>query len=119
MAALAAVPAELREQPVLNGYRFGGYLIFAHVRPFIDGRADMYGGAMLGLYDKVAGGDPASVEATLARYRIAWTIFPPNERIVPFLDREPGWRRLYSDSVAVVHVRDDAEPPNSAGDGSR
>ncbi len=119
MAALAAVPAELREQPVLNGYRFGGYLIFAHVRPFIDGRADMYGGAMLGLYDKVAGGDPASVEATLARYRIAWTIFPPNERIVPFLDREPGWRRLYSDSVAVVHVRDDAGPPNPAGDASR
>jgi hypothetical protein len=117
--ALASVPAELRERPVLNGYGFGGYLIFAHVRPFIDGRADMYGGAMLALYDKLAGGDPKAIEATLARYRIAWTIFPPNERIVAVLDQEPGWRRLYADRVAVVHVRGDAEPSAPAGDASR
>jgi hypothetical protein len=119
ISALAAVPAELRKQPVLNGYRFGGHLIFAHVRPFIDGRADMYGGAMLDLYEKLADGDPSTVEATLARYRVAWTIFPPQARIVALLDRMPGWRRLYGDSVAVVHVRDDALPNVSADAVSR
>ncbi len=50
---LSAVPPELGRKPVLNQYGFGGYLIWSHVRPFIDGRADMYGGAMLGLYGKL------------------------------------------------------------------
>ena len=110
ISALAAVPPELRAEPVLNDYRFGGYLIWSHVRPFIDGRADMYGDAMLGLYRKLAAGDPATVEETLARYRIAWTIFAPDAGIVATLDRAPGWRRLYADGVAVVHVRDGAAP---------
>ncbi len=119
IAALAAVPAELRETPVLNGYGFGGYLIFAHVAPFIDGRADMYGGAMLDLYGRLADGDGPAIEATLARDRIGWTIFPPGARIVSVLDREPGWRRLYSDGFAVVHVRADAVPTASSDRGFR
>lgn len=114
ISALAAVPEGLRDKPVLNDYGFGGYLIFAHVRPFIDGRAEMYRDAMLGLYGRLADGDPATVEATLARYHIAWTIFPPDRRVVAWLDRRPGWRRLYADGVAVVHVRDDALPPAAA-----
>jgi len=108
ISALAAVPAGLRAMPVLNGYGFGGYLIWSGVRPFVDGRADMYGGAMLGLYRKLDAGDPATVENTLSRYRIAWTIFPPDSQTVATLDREPGWRRLYADKVAVVHVRQGA-----------
>ena len=59
IAALAAVPPALRGEPVLNGYGFGGYLIGAGVRPFVDGRADMYGDAFLDLYGKIAAGDPA------------------------------------------------------------
>ncbi len=110
ISALKAVPPELRAKPALNEYGFGGYLIWSHVRPFIDGRADMYGGKMLGLYAKLSAGDPMAVEETLKRYRIAWTIFAPDTRIVAALDREPGWRRLYSDSFAVVHVRDNAAP---------
>jgi hypothetical protein len=108
IAALNAVPDDLRAKPVLNGYGFGGYLIWSGVRPFIDGRADMYGGEMLGLYEKLYAGDPATVEATLKRYDAAWTIFPPDGGVVAALDREPGWRRLYADARAVVHVRDDA-----------
>ncbi len=108
ISALAAVPPELRAKPVLNNYSFGGYLIWSGVRPFIDGRADMYGGAMLGLYRKLAAGDPATVEETLRRYRIAWAIFAPDDEITAILDREPGWRRYYADGVAVVHVRETA-----------
>ncbi len=108
ISALAAVPAELRAKPVLNGYGFGGCLIWSGVRPFIDGRADMYGDAMLGRYRKLVAGDPATVEESLSRYRIAWTIFAPDDPIVAVLDRAPGWRRLYADGVAVVHVRDRA-----------
>jgi len=115
IAALEAVPPELREKPVLNDYGFGGLLIFEHVRPFIDGRADMYRDAMLSLYRKLADGDPTTLETTLARYRIAWTIFPPDRGVVAMLDREPGWRRLYADDVAVVHMRADAPSASLLG----
>ena len=108
ISALSAVPPELRAKPVLNDYAFGGYLIFEHVRPFIDARAELYGDPMLSLYERLQGGDAAAVETTLKRYEIAWTIFAPDSRIVAILDHEPGWRRLYADATAVVHVRDPA-----------
>jgi hypothetical protein len=108
MAALAAVPAALREKPVLNSYAFGGYLIYAHLRPFIDGRADMFGDGFLRQYARIQAGEPPAVEEALKRWDIAWTIFAPDTRAVAEMDREPGWRRLYADSYAVVHVRDDA-----------
>ena len=109
ISALGAVPLELRRKPVLNDYAFGGFLIFEHVRPFIDARVELYGDGMLNLYDKLRSGDREAVEDALKRYDIAWTIFAPNNRIVASLDREPGWRRLYSDATAVVHVRDAAQ----------
>ena len=108
ISALSAVPPELRQKPVLNDYAFGGFLIFEHVRPFIDARVELYGDKMMSLYDKLRSGDHETVENALKRYDIAWTIFAPSDRIVAALDREPGWRRLYADATAVVHVRDDA-----------
>jgi hypothetical protein len=116
ISALNAVPPDLRAKPALNDYGFGGYLIFSHVRPFIDGRAELYGDAMLSLYDKLQAGDLATVESTLRRYDIAWTIFPPDARIVAILDHMPGWRRLYADETAVVQVRDSAAPDGLRGD---
>ncbi len=117
ISALSAVPPELRRKPVLNDYGFGGYLIFEHVRPFIDARAELYGDAMLTLYDRLQRGDRDAVETTLKRYDIAWTIFAPGNRIVGVLDREPGWRRFYADATAIVHVRDAAlEPERLKGD---
>jgi hypothetical protein len=110
ISALGAVPPELRARPVLNDYAFGGYLIWSHVRPFIDARAELYGDPMLSLYDKIQAGDPATIESTLERYDIAWTIFAPDARIVAILDRTPGWRRLYSDAAAVVQARDGVAP---------
>jgi hypothetical protein len=108
IAALAAVPPALRGEPALNGYGFGGYLIGAGVRPFVDGRADLYGDAFLDLYGKIAAGDGSALDDALTRWGVAWTIFPPSEPIVAVIDREPGWRRLYADRFAVVQVREDA-----------
>ena len=115
ISALSAVPPELRRKPVLNDYAFGGFLIFEHVRPFIDARVELYGDGMLSLYDKLRSGDHEAVEDALKRYDIAWTIFAPDNRIVATLDREPGWRRLYADATAVVHVRDTASERKEAG----
>jgi hypothetical protein len=116
ISALSAVPPELRRKPVLNDYAFGGFLIFEHVRPFIDARVELYGDNMLNLYDQLRSGDREAVEDALKRYEIAWTIFAPDNRIVAALDREPGWRRLYADATAVVHVRDTALGPKGPGE---
>ena len=74
---------------MLNGYAFGGYLIFVHVRPFVDARAELYRDPMLSLYDELQSGDATPVETTLKRYGVAWTIFPPDSPAVAALDHEP------------------------------
>ena len=41
---------------------------------------------------------------TLA-YNVTWTLLRPGSAAALHFDRSPGWRRLYADDVAVVHVR--------------
>jgi hypothetical protein len=108
-AALAAVldrvPPPLRAQPVLNEYSLGGQLIFEGVRPFIDGRADLYGDAFLSSYARIVGPDDAELERALSEFRIAWAIFPAGHPAVRRLDAEPGWRRLVEGDGIVVQTR--------------
>ena len=105
VTALDHVPAELAAQPVLNGYGFGGYLIFKGVKPFIDGRSDMYGNAFSAAYFRATRPDPAALDKLVSDYHVAWTIFAPNDPTVRALDANPAWRRVYADSHAVVHRR--------------
>jgi hypothetical protein len=108
MTALAHVPAAIAARPVLNDYSFGGYLIFKGVKPFIDGRSDMYGDAFFKEFLKANSGNPAALERVLTRYHVEWTILRPGEALTGVMDARPGWRRLYADKHAVVHVRDPA-----------
>ena len=105
ITAMNHVPKRLAVRPVLNDYGFGGYLIYDGVRPFIDGRADMYGDRYISDFVAAVSPDDAKLKAMLDRYDVAWTVFPPGEPVVRALDRQPGWRRLYADKFAVVHVR--------------
>jgi hypothetical protein len=105
ITALAHVPAALRGQPVLNAYDFGGYLIFKGVRPYIDGRADMYGDAFVANDDLIQRGGQAAIAGALSRYRIRWSILSPGLPLVGVLDRTPGWKRLYTDKFAVVQAK--------------
>ena len=66
----------------------------------------MYGDAFLERY--------ASVEEfpDLAhQYGFTWTILTPNDPHVPLLDHLAGWRRVFADNVAVIHVHDYKGPP--------
>jgi hypothetical protein len=112
-AALAHVPANLAIQPVFNDYGFGGYLIFKGVRPFIDGRSDMYGNAFSGDFFKATQPDAPTLRRLLSQYQVAWTILQPSDPTVAVLDAEPGWRRLYADQTAVIHQR--ITPPLPGG----
>jgi len=105
-AALAAVAAHHLQGPVLNDYAFGGYLIFAGIEPFIDGRY-FYGDAFIKRYGDATLLLSGELPQLLAEYGIAWTLLTPRIPAVVLLDHLPGWRRLYADDIAVVHVRED------------
>lgn len=105
-SAAVAVLARAPAGPVLNDYAFGGYLIHAGVAPFIDGRTELYGGAfVLRHHRAVALEDLPDFLHLLDEYKIGATLFPPERAAVALLDRLPGWHRLHSDDIAVVHVR--------------
>ena len=106
IAALAAVPAELRAKPVLNEYGLGGYLIWSGIKPFIDSRAELYKDEGLGQYAELTSGNEAEIDKVLRSQNIRWTIFAPEEAINSVLARKPGWRRFYGDTFAVVYVRE-------------
>jgi hypothetical protein len=102
---IAAVPAELRSKPVLNGFSMGGPLILAGIRPYIDGRGDVYGDAFMYDYASISRGDPARLATALREWNIAWAILPHrNSQLIALLDRS-GWRRVAKDRVGVIYVR--------------
>ena len=90
----------------LNFYNMGGYLIFKNIPVFIDGRADLYGPSKVKEYFSILEVENAlTINKVLADHEISWTIFPPKEKIVLFLDSSPEWKRVYEDQYAVIHVR--------------
>ncbi len=104
-AALAALN-EAKAERVFNDYPFGGFIIAAGAAPFIDGRTELYGGAFTARHDAAVNLDNLSdFLAMLDSYAIDATLLAPQRPAVALLDRLPGWKRLYSDNVAVVHVR--------------
>jgi hypothetical protein len=105
--ALAAAAAASVTGPVLNAYDFGGYLIFAGISPFVDGRVDLYGDQFMHDYADAVSGSGDALSKTLERYHITWTLLAPSMTAVALLDRMPGWERLYSDDNAVIHRRVD------------
>lgn len=103
--ALRHLPLALRTQRVFNEYSFGGALILAGIRPYIDGRSDMYGDAFSIDYFEAARGNRRRWHAADRRWHFGWTMLPPDNPLVPMLDADPHWRRSYADATAVIHVR--------------
>lgn len=104
-AALRAIDAATAG-PILNSYDFGGYMDFVGVPPYIDGRGELYGMDYALRYDHAL--NLQSVPdflSLLDRYKIQTTLLAPGTPAIGLLDRLPGWKRVYSDDVAVVHRR--------------
>lgn len=102
---IAHIPLEMRSQPVLNEYSFGGPLILAGIRPYIDGRADMYGDAFVQDYIRIVDGDVDRFQRAVRKYGIRWAMLRPHQPLVDDLDASPEWRRAYSDQNGVIYVR--------------
>ncbi len=91
---------------IFNRYEWGGYI--GQHRPqqliFMDGRADVYGDALLQLYVGIIGlhGDP---QVTFDRYGIDYATFPPDTPLADWFDASSAWKRVYLDETAAVWVR--------------
>jgi len=100
-----AVKAELAG-PVLNDFDFGGYLIFRGIPTFIDGRTLPFGIEFARRYSEaIALGAGDKLEQLTDAYKVSWTLLRPRSAPALHFDHSPGWRRVYSDDIAIVHVR--------------
>ena len=115
--ALAAARALDLTGPVFNDEGFGGYLIFAGTRVFIDGRMEMYGDGFLSRYLDAETGHQPALDALLDQYAIQWTLLQPGSVAVQELDRSDRWHRVYADKIAVIHVRGPASGPPAPPEG--
>lgn len=102
---IAEVPTSLRSEPVLNGYSMGGPLILSGIRPYIDGRGDMYGDELVLGYARIVHGDSHAFENAVQRWDIRWAILPAESKLIPLIDHSPNWRLLRRDKVGAIYVR--------------
>jgi hypothetical protein len=102
---IAAVPPQLKTQPVLNGFSMGGPLILAGIAPYIDGRGDVYGDDFIIDYARISRGDADAFAAAVERWNISWAILPNSDkRLVAVIERS-GWRKIAKDEVGAIYVR--------------
>jgi hypothetical protein len=91
---------------MFNRYEWGGYI--GEHRPqqpvFMDGRADVYGDALLRMYVSIIGvrDDP---QVIFDMYRIDYAVFPPDTPLADWFDASDRWARVYSDDTAAIWVR--------------
>ena len=95
--------------PMYNAYGFGGYLIWTRGpehKVFIDGRADVYErGGVLRDYLHIAQLKPGAL-AVLQNYGIRSCLIERDEALGTLLGASAEWKRVYSDGVAALYVRD-------------
>jgi hypothetical protein len=105
-AAAVAALKQAGAGRVLNDYNLGGYLVYAGIPTFIDGRTELFGADFLLRYihDTQLKNIPDFLHL-LDEQNIDATLLTPETPANALLDRDPGWKRLYADDTAVVHVR--------------
>lgn len=111
VAAVDFLKREAIPGNIFNLDEFGDYMIFAawpQYKVFIDGRSDMYGASRIKDYRKIAEGRP-EWQQTLDKYDISWVFFDPRSPIVTILRSQNDWSLIYSDDVASILVRNDAQ----------
>lgn len=95
---------------MFNSYNWGGYLMFAapDYPVFVDGRTDLYDDALLRQWLATTGGK--DWEATFAQFGIDLVVIERDSSLAGILRQNPGWREVYSDSMASVFERTESAP---------
>lgn len=95
---------------IFNAYQFGGYLISRDIPVYVDGRAELYGEKfVMDFFKATEGKKPELLPRLLDEYKIDATLLVADAPGPQILDQLKGWKRIYADDIAVIHVRDHAE----------
>jgi hypothetical protein len=65
-------------------------------------------------FNAVGGRNIDELLRLLETFQIDATLLAPSSPAAQILDHIPGWRKLYADDIAVIHVRADRTQMNSA-----
>jgi hypothetical protein len=103
-----------KAQRIFNAYQFGGYLISRDIPVFVDGRAELYGEKfVMDFFKAIEVKKLDNLTRLLEEYQIDATLLVADSPAAQVLDHIKGWKRLYADNIAVIHVRDEGEAPPS------
>lgn len=106
----AAVDFMLKEkppQPIYNEYAWGGYLIwrlYPEYRVNMDGRADVYGDALIEEFLAVHDGETKWREP-LERQGIRTVLVKPEVPLASLLRQDTEWQNVFEDKGSVIFVR--------------
>lgn len=113
-AAAVDYLAQRKAQRIFNAYQFGGYLISRDIPIFIDGRAELYGEKfVMDFFNAIEAKKLDNLTRLLDDNRIDATLLVPDSPAAQVLDHFKGWKRIYADDIAVIHVRDERKPEAS------
>jgi len=94
-------------EPMLNSYRFGGYLAWARGpehKIFIDGRSELYEtGGLLNDHMQLLEAKPAAL-SVLRFYGIKSLILEHSDSLIAMVSALPDWQKVYSDDLSVIFV---------------
>lgn len=108
--AAADLLEKLGAKRIFNAYQFGGYLISRDIPVYVDGRAELYGEKfVMDFFKATEGRKPALLPRLLDEAKIDATILVADAPGPQILDQLKGWKRIYADDIAVVHVREKAD----------
>jgi hypothetical protein len=97
-------------RPMFNTYNFGGYLVWAGEKVFVDGRADPYErGGSLADYFHVSKLQPGAL-AVLQGYGVRSCLLQRGEALTTMLAALPEWQQAYADNLSVLFVRRQNDP---------
>jgi hypothetical protein len=97
--------------PMLNAYGFGGYLVWAGHKVFIDGRGDLYErGGVLSDYMHISRLKPGTL-AVVKSYGVRSCLLERDEPLATLLSSVPGWKRVYADKLSALFVREEYSGP--------
>jgi hypothetical protein len=92
---------------LFNAYGFGGYLVWKLYPArlvFIDGRADVYGDALVEEYLRAEGGEPGW-RATLDKFHVGAVMIKPDAALASLLAEDTKWEKVYEDKQAVIFFK--------------
>src|SRR5258705_1435690 len=107
VAAVEFIKSQNVPQPIYNEYHWGGYLIwklYPQYRVYIDGRADVYGDALMEEFFTIHDGE-RSWRKPLDNYGIRTVLVEPDTAIASLLREDPGWQKVFEDQQAVIFIR--------------